>query len=274
MRTARDIRPAVVVPPSIHQSRARNGFVVIFVLFWTALFAFAAMRITLTGRTEMRIAANARGSAMAEAAADGAVNTAIFELLARTWNADGTIHAVRTEEAVTQVRVTDEAAKVDPNVAPQVLMQMLLEACGAVPPAATKLAAAIAEWRSLDLLQSVGSEKAPPYGAAGLGYIPPHKRFVSNDELGLVLGMTPALLACLDPRISIYSLSVPSLQTASDPLVRQALRNAYPDDAPLPPAAAPEAAVVRIIAGRSAEGAGQRHQRCIARGTGDVAAVH
>jgi general secretion pathway protein K len=156
-----------------------------------------------------------RGNAVAEARADGAVNEAIFQVLTRHWKADGAPHVVPGAQVVTEVRVDDEAGKIDPNVAPAVLMQALLRECGAPPKTAAQLADTIAEWRSVDLLQANGSLRGAQYRLAGRSYLPPNSRFVSVDELGLVLGMTSTLLGCLEPHISVYSLSVPALETTN-----------------------------------------------------------
>jgi general secretion pathway protein K len=234
-------------PTSQRGTEADRGFVLLIVLWWLALLMFLATQITTATHTSVLIAANIRGNAVAEAHADGAVNEAIFHVLARHWKADGAAHIVPGAQAVTEVRVDDEGAKIDPNVAPAALMQALLRECGAPAKTATELADAIAEWRSVDLLQSTGSLRGAQYRLAGRTYLPPNARFVSIDELGLVLGMTSTLLGCLEPHISVYSLSVPSLQTTTDPMVRQALTAAYPyDTAQTVAATVYEPAVIRV----------------------------
>jgi general secretion pathway protein K len=226
-----------------------SGVVLLIVLWWLALLMFLAAQVVTVTHTSVLIAANIRSSAVAEAQADGAVNEAIFHVLAHDWKADETSHVVRGTQSVAEVRIANEGGKIDPNVAPAVLMQALLRGCGVPSKAAAELANAISEWRSVDLLQSTGARTAPQYGIAGRHYLPPHSRFVSVDELGLVLGMTPELLACLEPHVSVYSLSVPSLQTTADPVVRQALTEAYPYETPQTVAeTVPEVAVIRVTA--------------------------
>ena len=129
-----------------------------------------------------------------------------------------------------EVRIEDEAGRVDPNVAPPLLMQGLLRQCGAGAKPAAELAAAIVAWRSPDLLQAAGTADPARYPAAGRPYLPPHSRFVSVDELGLVAGMTGGLLDCLAPHMTVYGLTVPSPQTTTDPVILRALAEAYPYD--------------------------------------------
>jgi general secretion pathway protein K len=253
-------------PPTQGCLRAQQGFALLIVLWWLALLFFIATQIIAATRTTIMISSNIRTRAVAEAQADGAVNEAIFQVLARRWRADGAIHMVQGRQAVTEVMIEDEGGKIDPNVAPVVLLQALLRECGAPPKTAEDLGLAIFQWRSLDTLQSAGPPKASRYRAAGRSYAPPNTRFVSVDELGLVLGMTPRLLACLEPHVSVYSLSMPSAQTAADPVVRQALAEAYPYETAQPVAAvAPEATVIRITATAREAGGSQFRRVAVVR---------
>jgi len=253
-------------PPARDEYADKEGFVLLIVLWWLVLLVFLGTQITAATRTTVMIASNIRASAVAEAQADGAVNEAIFQVLMRRWKADGAPHLVRRPQAVTEVRIDDEGDRIDPNVAPTLLTQALLQECGATAKTAADVAAAISEWRSVDMLQSTGSAKAPQYRAAGLRYVPPNTRFVSVDELGLVLGMTPGLFGCLEPHITVYSLSVPSAQTTADPLVRQALADAYPyDTAQAVAATVREVAVIRITATSQNAGGGRFRRVAVVR---------
>ena len=221
---------AAVINVAPLQARSERGFVLLIVLWWLALLLFLGTQIAAATHMVVSISSNIRGGAVAEAAVEGAVHAAIFHLLAGDWSADGAIHVVRGMQAATEVRVDNEGDRIDPNVAPAALMQALLQECGAAAKSAEELAAAIYDWRSLDIQQSGGAIPGRRYQAAGLNYRPPHSRFASLDELGLVLGMTPELHRCLEPHVSVYALSVPSTSTTADPVVRRALAVAYPND--------------------------------------------
>src|ERR1700682_5076742 len=81
------------IKPCPNASHARNdtqpdkGMVLLIVLWWLVLLAFLATQLAATTRTAAMIASNLRDSASAEAAADGAVNEAIFQFLAHRWQA-------------------------------------------------------------------------------------------------------------------------------------------------------------------------------------------
>jgi general secretion pathway protein K len=237
------------VPPSQTEAQARGGFVLLIVLEWLTFLLLVVAQITAATRTAILISSNIHTRAVAEAQADGAANEAIFNVLAQNWNADGITHIIRGPQAVSEVRVENEGGRIDPNVAPVILLQALLSGCGARPAIARDVATTILEWRSINIRQLAGSDQGSRYRAAGRPYTAPNTRFVSVDELGLVLGMTPELLACLEPHVSVYSLSVPSVASTSDPVVRQALARAYPYDTAQPVATAEtQVEVVRIIA--------------------------
>lgn len=235
------------------------GFALLIVLWSVVLLALLVTGIAASGRTDTQLAANLRDAAQAEAAADGAVHQAAFQLLdpARPWAADGAPRTIAVPGAAVTLRIEDQAAKVNPNGASRELLRSLLQAVGA-GSAADPVAANIVLWRFPRVRPgglSVGlgnpdagpSPAAAPYRAAGLDYEPPGAPFESLDELRLVLGMTPELLARLLPHLSLLNDTDPDPAKAG-PVVLQALRNAS-----LLPAASPSRAparprAVRIVA--------------------------
>jgi general secretion pathway protein K len=60
--------------------RDNSGFALIIVLWTLVLIAFVVSHLTASGRTEIRIATNIAAGAGAQAAADGAIYEAIFNL--------------------------------------------------------------------------------------------------------------------------------------------------------------------------------------------------
>ena len=157
------MRKLTLAPPARRDNHAENGFVLLIVLWWLTFLVFLSMEVTASTRTSLLISGNLRNSAVAEAQADGAINDAIFHVLARQWKADGATHVIAGAQAVAEVRINDEGGRIDPNVAPMVLMQALLRECGATAKAAVDLATAIYEWRSLDLLRSASTAEAARY---------------------------------------------------------------------------------------------------------------
>ncbi len=202
--------------------RGERGFALLIVLWTLGLLALIATQITASGRTATKLAANLRSNAAVEAAADGAINQAMLRLLQGTWRPDGSARLVRIGPAMVEVRMTDEAGKVNPNFATVPVMQAMLRNVGLDPARAASLAAAILDWRTRSPNPLPGGAKLPQYRAAGLPYGPASRPFESLDEVGLVLGMTPDILARLKPHLSVYNDSEVR-RAAADPVADQAI---------------------------------------------------
>ena len=190
------------------------------------LIGFIVVHLTASGRTEIRIASNLAANSIAEAAADGAIFEAIFNLSDprpdRRWPVDGIARELSAGTGRVIVRVEDEASWINPSSASPVLLEALLRVTGSDPESAHRLAVAISEW--------VGSATSPrpqnailtEYRAAGLDYGPPGGPLESLDELGRVLGMTPATLAAIRSHLTLFGPQEPNPATA-DPVVAAAL---------------------------------------------------
>jgi general secretion pathway protein K len=197
-----------------------QGFALLIVLWVLALIALVATRVLANGRIETRLAANLRGAAEAEAAADGAVFDTAFQLLRAGPPyrvAPGTRVLPLRGGGQATVAIEPEAGKINPNIADPDLLAALLRACGADVATAAALTGAIDVWRTPNAPNAVAGASY-----AGLGYLPPGAPFESLDELGLVAGMSPALLACVLPRLSLFQPDDPDPAVA-DPLVVAAM---------------------------------------------------
>jgi len=203
-----------------------QGFALLIVLWAVVLLTLLATQLSAAGRTELQLAANLRSAAAAETAADGAVYEAVYHLLdpSDTWAADGADRALRVPGGRAVLRIEDEAGKINPNTAPPELLRSLLRRVGADRRVSEGVAAAIVDWRFPNKQGQPGGAKEPQYRAAGRDYGPAGAPFRSVAELGAVLGMTPELLAKLEPSISVLTDADPDLLAAS-PLVRQVIQD-------------------------------------------------
>lgn len=208
--------------------RRQGGFALLLVLWALVLITLLATQVGAAGCSEATLALNLRRAAAVQAATDGAIEATAFHLLdapAARWAADGTPHELRLPGAAVTLRVTDEAGKVDPNTASPALMAALLRGVGASPAQAAALAGRIGQWIFPTGDTGPDAPQNAPYRAAGLAYGPPGAPFESVDELGEVLGMTPALLAALRPHVTVYAQG--NLDPAfADPVVQRAARAA------------------------------------------------
>jgi general secretion pathway protein K len=254
-------------PPVALPGRSR-GFALLIVLWTLVLIAFVVSLVTASGRTEIRIADNLVANAIARAAADGAISAAIFNLSnprpGERWPLNGSVRTLVVGKSRVALRLEDEASRINPNLASPQLLQALLQTLGANAQIAQRLAAAIGEWAG------TAQEPRPPeavladYRAAGLDYQPPGAPFESLDEIGRVLGLTPAVLAALRPHLSLYAPAEPS-PLGSDPVVVAALGAVAQSGGTTAPVAAPDIVTARITAVASGPGRAQVQRMAVVR---------
>ncbi|HTI81597.1 MAG TPA: hypothetical protein VL614_14205 [Acetobacteraceae bacterium] len=190
--------------------RAReSGLAVLIVLCALALIALLVTRVMASGRAELSLAANLSSAEIAQAIADGAVYEAIFRIMARQWAADGGVRRLRIGAADAELQIVDLAGRINPNEVSRPVMLRLLVAADATPAQADAVTVAMADWRTRgDEAEPLGAN-APHYLAAHRSYVPTDQPFRNVQEIGLVLGMTPKLLAALTLHLSLFALRTP-----------------------------------------------------------------
>lgn len=204
-------------------ARRERGFALLVVLWSVVLLALMITTLLANGRTAIALAGNVRDAAMASARADGAIDEAMFHVLAdgpQHWAPDGSWHDL---PGGVRVRVAALGGLINPNLASTNLLDGLLQACGANAAQAAQLAAAIIDWRSPPLSQGAEAAREQAYRSAGLHFSPPGLPFADLAELGDVLGMNQTLLRAMLPYMSLYQTDDPDPALAS-PLVRRALQ--------------------------------------------------
>jgi general secretion pathway protein K len=184
--------------------KRQRGFALLIVLWTMALLALLVAQFTTTGRTEVQMSQNQRANAVTEAAADGALYEAIMRLVEGAWMPDARPRVIRVGDAAVEVRIRNQARKVNPNTAPVPVIQALLANVGVDSGKAAALARAIVDWHSNGAQSLSGGTKLAQYQAAGLPYGPANQLFDSVDDVGMVVGMTPAVMARIRPFLSIY----------------------------------------------------------------------
>jgi general secretion pathway protein K len=207
------------------KTTGERGFALLIVLWSLVLISLLTMQILAAGRTAAAVADQVRAGAQARARADGAINEALFHLLASGsshWPPDGTRHILGTADAPVTVKISILNNKINPNLASTGLLAGLFQACGATGAQALQLANSIIEWRSLAISEQAEQAALAKYRQAGLRYGPPGHVFNDLGELAYVIGMPPAQLACATPHMNLYQANDPDPKY-SDPVVRQAL---------------------------------------------------
>jgi general secretion pathway protein K len=184
--------------------KGQRGFALLLVLWTMALLALLVTQFTANGRTEVQVATNLREATVAQAAADGALHQAILRLLQGIWRPDNLPHRIALGAMSVEIRIRTQAWKINPNTASPQVLQALLAGVGVEAGKAASLARAIVDWRQAAPNSLLGGLKLAQYRSAGLPYGPPNRLYDSVDEVGLVAGMTPALLSRIRPLLSVY----------------------------------------------------------------------
>jgi general secretion pathway protein K len=131
-----------------------------------------------------------------------------------------------------------------------------LRVLGSNPGTARHIAEAIGDWVGSSATPKTADALQAEYRAAGLDYAPPGTPLETLDELGRVLGVTPALYTALKPHLTLFGSAEP--QPGADPIVVAALAQLPQLGGAATPAAAPQdVQTVRIIA--AAAGPGNAH---------------
>lgn len=231
-----------------------SGFALLIVLWAMVLLALLGTQLLAAGRTEIRIAANLRGAAQAEALADGATQRAIWFLLAdppRGWRPGDAPHEVALAGGRARIELHDEADRISLNSASPSLMQALLTVLGVEERRARGLAMAIDAWRN------PGPAGALLATAAALPYRPLGQDFGDARQLIAVPGITPELLAALLPHLTCFTDAGPRRDTGDAMVARAlALAASAPDDTATGAAPAGAGQVIGITATARADGGG------------------
>jgi general secretion pathway protein K len=241
-------------PPRSAECRRNGGFALIIVLWTLVLIGFIVAHMTASGRTEIRIAGNLVANSASQAAADGAIFEAIFNLSdphpEQRWPVDGRPRQVAVGGIQVILRVEDEASWINPSTASPALIEALLQVTGSDPDTARRIATAISEWVGSSAAARPQEALVANYRAAGLDYGPPGAPFETLGELGRVLGMTPAVLLAIRPHLTLFGPQEPN-STTTDPVVAAALAMTSTAGQPVVqpgPAAPSDALMVRITA--------------------------
>jgi general secretion pathway protein K len=240
---------------------SQRGFALLIVLWSLVLIALLVTQVTATGRSEAVLAGNLRRAAALRAETDGAVQEAAFHLLdaAAPWTADASVHVLREPGAAVSIRIVDEAGKINPNHASPAVLAALLRVSGQSAVDADRIASEIVQWRFPSADPPATGAKAQRYRAAGKDYAPPNADFETVSEVGLVLGMTPTLLARLTPFLTVYTDTDPDPRLAG-PVVAAALASV---GTPVPTGPLPPPRVVTVTATGVAPEGGEFIRRAV-----------
>lgn len=224
----------------------QRGAALLLVMWLVLLLSGLVAAYAMSARIESLQGNGAARGVVAGEAARAGLELAVSRLLEQDpqqrWAADGRAYKLPFAGADVSVAILDEAARIDLNAAPPTLLAGLFEELGEPREPATRLAAAIVDWRDADNLgQPVGGAEDPAYASAGLAWGAKDAPFDSVAELAQVLGMRPALVAAAAPHLTVYSGNATPDANIASPVVLAAM-GLQPRTAPIDPDAPPASA--------------------------------
>src|SRR6516165_9929593 len=192
--------------PSYRSIDGERGFVIVAVLWLLAALAALALIFSLHLVNSTRAIALNDTALQAEALISAGVELTAYQLRLAGEQARPARGAFQTllNHAELSVSFVSEAARIDLNAAPRELLARLLSVLGASAEDAQQYSDRIVGWRTRATPETADKEDAL-YLAAGRSYLPRQAPFAHVNELGLVLGLPPALVERALPFVTVFS---------------------------------------------------------------------
>jgi general secretion pathway protein K len=187
----------------------QSGVALVMVLWILLLVTVSTGAYTLMARMDVLEAHTVLWSTRARMAAEAGMNLAVLALrdpdeLTR-WVPDGRPYEILFQDAILELKVTDERGKLDINGVTEPALQQLFLNNDLDADQATYLAAAIKDWNDTDELERPNGAEEESYLASGLSVGPGNRSFVMVEELLQVLGMSWELFQKIEPGLTVYS---------------------------------------------------------------------
>lgn len=198
----------MMLPVSRGQGRSgsRDGFVVVAALWLLAALAALAAVVSIYLAQSAKALTTLDMALQSEMLTSAGLELAAYQLSASTSDRRPTRGQFGFSLAKTNITVEylSEAARINLNLAPKVMLVGLFSALGAGPEDANLYAERVVGWRSSPKPNGLDVE-AGLYAAAKVGYLPRQAAFESADELWLVLGLPAAIVERMLPFVTVYS---------------------------------------------------------------------
>ncbi len=196
----------MIAQPIRHDRLSERGFVIVAVLWLLAALASLAMIFSVYLANSARALSLNDRALQTEALVSACVELAAYQLRLASEDArpaSGSFHT-QLNGVELSVSFVSEAARIDLNAAPKELIKGLLAVLGANEENANQFADRIVAWRTKSAPETARNEDAL-YRAAGRSYSPRQAPFAHVNELGLVLGLPPALVERVLPYVTVFS---------------------------------------------------------------------
>lgn len=196
-----------------------RGLALISVVWVILLLSLMVGSLMMSARGDIKLTGALEERAKAQALADAGIARAIMGLsdpnASRRWRLGGHSRSLSLGGGTVNITIEDEFGKIDLNRADESVLRALFASVTEDPAEADALASAVADWRDEDVLVRLNGAEEKAYERAGFEDGPRNGPFETVDELVLVLGVTPDMVRCLAPMLTVYSgRRTPDMRTA------------------------------------------------------------
>jgi len=183
-------------------------------VLWVVFFlTMAVASLVLAIRSNVHQSSSIAAAAEAEGLADAGLHLALMDLVngqfdpawRRRFQTDGKWYGCTIDNNPILIRLGDEAGKVDLNHASERLLTTLLKGLEMPATDASRLAAAIVDYRDADNERSPDGAEAPEYRRANRASGPKNAPFDDALELAHVLGIDELFLSRLLRHVTVSS---------------------------------------------------------------------
>jgi len=187
----------------------QSGVALVMVLWLLLLITISTSAYTLMARMDQLEAHTVLWGTQARLAAEAGLNLSVMLLRDpeddSRWVPDGRPYQLQYEDAVVEVRATDERGKVNINVADEQTLQQLFLANEVEEEQAVKLAAALLDWIDEDKLVRPNGAEEEEYVSAGYQVGPANRGFIMVEESLQVIGLPWELFQKMEPGLTVWS---------------------------------------------------------------------
>ena len=217
---------------------SESGVVLVLILWVLALISAVIFGWAQEWRSEIKLAANFRGKQISRNLAEAGIHYALFKLeevrqLRRVrsetpggvpgvlWQGDQELHVLELPGGQVEIRVDDEAGKINLNKAHEQILTNLFAALGYKGDSLEVIVASIQDWRDNDTLTRVRGAERDYYLSLKPPYISQDGAFATVEELAWVRGLFQSpLIPQFSKWLTVQKTAYININTAPLPVLK------------------------------------------------------
>jgi len=208
----------------------QSGIAVLSVILCIAIMASLAAAVLNLERQSHQIVVQGRNDLKSQSIVEAALIQTVAGMLERNpklrWKADGPPRHLDIYNVGVVIAVRSENNRLDINTATKSAWLQTLKSSGLSMELADRLTDQILDWKDENQLARLNGAERSAYIADDRSRFPANRLFTHVTELAAILNMTPELLTCLLPSLTLHSgKSEPKGSFNSTALIKKAFGN-------------------------------------------------